>query len=132
MKSLFALPILATLAIAGDRASAQATVTENQSTCIYVDGRLGSDANSGAQSSPFKTVQAAVNKANLLNQQGTGVKVLVNAGVYREFVNIGNYKTTSAPLTLQAALAGTAIIAGSDVPTGWSNSARACTAQRFI
>jgi hypothetical protein len=39
-----------------------------------VDARLGSDANSGAQSSPFKTVQAAVNKANLLNQQGTGVK----------------------------------------------------------
>jgi hypothetical protein len=58
MKSLFALPILAILAIAGDRASAQATVTENQSTYIYVDGRLGSDANSGAQSSPFKTVKA--------------------------------------------------------------------------
>jgi hypothetical protein len=122
MRSSFALPLLATLAIAGDRASAQASVTENESTYLYVDAKAGSDSNSGAQSSPFKTVQVAVNKANLLNQQGTGVRVVVNSGVYREFVNIGNYKTTSAPLTLQAAVAGTAIIAGSDVLTGWSNS----------
>ena len=103
--------------------SAQANVLENQSTYLYVDAKVGSDANSGAQSSPFKTVQAAVNKANLLNQQGVGVKVIVNAGVYREFVTIGNYKTTGATLTIQAAVTGTAVIAGSDVLTGWSESA---------
>ena len=102
--------------------SAQANVTENQTTYLYVDAKLGSDSNSGAQASPFKTVQAAVNKANYLNEQSIGVKVIVNAGVYREFVNIGNYKTTAAPLTIQAAVAGTAVISGAEVLTGWTNS----------
>jgi len=115
MKSLLALCILATVVLAGGRASAQANVTENQSTTLYVDAKAGSDSNSGAQSSPFKTIQAAVNKANSLNQQSVGVKVVVNSGVYREFVNIANYKTTGATLTLQAAVAGTAVISGSDV-----------------
>ncbi len=122
MKSFLALCILAIVASAGDRASAQANVIENQSTYLYVDAKAGSDNNSGAQSSPFKTVQTAINKANSLNQQGIGVKVIVNAGTYREFVNIGNYKTTGATLTLQAAVPGTAVISGSDVLTGWSLS----------
>ncbi len=100
------------------RASAQANVVENQSTFLYVDAKIGSDSNSGAQANPFKTIQAALNKAGVLNQQGIGVKVIVNAGVYRETVVIGNYKTTSATLTLQAAVAGTAVIAGSNVVTG--------------
>ncbi len=123
MKSFLALSILATLAASGVRASAQANVSENQNTYVYVDANIGSDSNSGAQSSPFKTVQAAVNKANQLNQSGVGVKIIVNAGIYRESVNIGNYKTTSATLTLQAAVPGTAVITGSDVLTGWSVSA---------
>ena len=123
MKSvLLALCIPATLTLSEFRAGAQANVVENQSTYLYVDAKLGSDSNSGAQSSPFKTVQAAVNKANYFNQQGVGVKVMVNAGVYREFVNIGNYKTTSATLTLQAAVPGTAVVSGSDVLTGWNVS----------
>jgi len=102
--------------------SAQANVIENESTTLYVDAKLGSDSNSGAQGSPFKTVQAAVNKANSLNQQGIGVKLILNAGVYRESVNIGNYKTTAAPLTIQAAVTGTAVISGAEVLSGWSNS----------
>ncbi len=122
MKSILTFYILATLALAGGRASAQATITENQTSYLYVDAKLGSDSNSGAQSAPVKTVQAAVNKANALNQKGTGVKVIVNAGIYREFVNVGNYKTTGATLTLQAAVAGTAVISGSDVLTGWSEA----------
>ena len=100
--------------------SAQANVVENQTTSVYVDAHLGSDANAGAITSPLKTVQAAVNKAGTLNQQGIGVKVIVNPGVYREAVSIGNYKSTTATLTVQAAVAGTAIISGSNVVTGWS------------
>jgi len=120
MKIFLALCILAIVVTAGGRASAQANVIENQSTYLYVDAKAGSDNNSGAQSSPLKTVQAAIDKANILNQKNTGVKVIVNAGTYRESVNIGNYKTTGATLTLQAAVAGTAVISGSDVLTGWS------------
>src|SRR6516225_2717937 len=120
LKAFFALLLLLALALTGSRVSAQATVVENQTTYIYVDAKVGSDSNAGAQSTPFKTIQAAINKANTYNQQGTGVKVIVNAGVYREAVTIGNNKATNATLTVQAAVAGTAIIAGSNVITGWS------------
>lgn len=100
--------------------SAQANVVENQTTYLYVDANSGSDSNAGAPSSPLKTIQAAINKAATLNQQGVGVKVVVNPGVYRETVNIGNNKSTTATLTVQAAVAGTAILSGSNVVTGWS------------
>ncbi len=112
--------LLATLTVTGVRTSAQANVIENQSTFVYVDAKAGSDSNSGAQTSPFQTIQVGVNKANSLNQQGIGVKVIVNPGVYREAVTIGNYKTTGATLTVQAAVAGTAIISGANVITGWT------------
>src|SRR5215469_13639267 len=102
--SFLALCILAIVASASGRAIAQANVVENQTTFLYVDGNVGSDSNSGAQSTTFKTIQAGVNKANSLNQQGIGVKVIVNSAVYREQVNIGNYKSTSATLTIQAAV----------------------------
>jgi Right handed beta helix region len=119
-KSLFTSIAFAAAAVFASRAGAQANVVENQTTLLYVDASAGSDSNAGAQSTPFKTVQAGVNKANSLNQQGIGVKVIVNPGVYRETVNIGNYKTTSATLTIQAAVSGKAIISGSDVVSGWT------------
>jgi hypothetical protein len=118
-KVLFAL-FLATLAVTESRMSAQANVVENQTTYIYVDASLGSDSNSGAQATPFKTIQVGINKASALNQQGIGVKVIINAGVYREAVTIGNYKSTGATLTVQAAVAGTAIISGSNIVSGWT------------
>jgi hypothetical protein len=88
---------------------------------LYVDGKTGSDANSGMITSPFKTIQAAVNKANINNQKKIGTKVVVNPGVYRETVSINPVTNQSTvPLTVQAAVTGTAIIAGSDVLTNWS------------
>lgn len=116
------LSVLA-IAAAGTSAcllSAQANVVENQSTYIYVDANIGNDSNAGTVTSPVRTIQNAINKANVLNQQGIGVKVIVNPGVYREAVSIGNYKTTSATLTVQAAVTGRAIISGSNVVQGWS------------
>ncbi len=114
--------LFAILSASANRASAQATVTENQTTTIYVDANSGSDSNSGAQSSPLKTIQAAIDKADADNQKGIGVKVIVNSGVYRETVSIGNYKSTSAVLTVQAATTGAAIISGSDVITNWASA----------
>jgi hypothetical protein len=111
---------LAIPALAGVRANAQASVIENQTTYLYVDGSQGSDGNSGAVTSPFRSIQAAINKANTLNQASVGVRVIVRAGVYREFVNVAGYNVTSAPLTVEAAISGTAIISGSDVLTGWT------------
>ncbi len=98
---------------------AQANVNQYLPIWLYVDAVVGNDSNSGAQTSPFKTIQAAVNLANALNQQGTGVAIVVNPGVYRESVSIQNQNSTSAPLLVQAAVPGTAVITGSEIITGW-------------
>ena len=95
---------LAVLAVAGPAARSQANVVENETSVLYVDAQKGSDSNSGASSSPLKTIQAAVNKANINNQKSVGTKIIVNAGVYRETVNVDAVSgLTSAPLTVQAA-----------------------------
>lgn len=112
--------LLAILAVSGFRASAQASVNENESAYIYVDANYGSDSNSGSYDSPLLTIQNAVNKANADNEKWIGTKIIVRPGVYREYVYIGNYKATTAPLTIQAETAGTAIIAGSDQLWNWS------------
>ena len=118
-KALFAL-LTAILAVTGIRASAQAHVTEGQTTYVYVDANSGSDSHSGAQSSPLKTIQAAVDKADTNNQKNIATKIIVNSGVYRESVNIDSYKSTGATITIQAAVAGGAIIDGSSVLSNWS------------
>lgn len=112
---------LAASAVAGPFAYSQANVVENQTTILYVDAQTGSDANSGSSSAPLKTIQAAVNKANTNNQKSIGTKIILNAGVYRETVNVNPITgQTSVPLTIQAATNGTAIISASDLLTGWS------------
>lgn len=114
------LVLILAILLTGIRANAQASVTEEQNNFLYVDAVQGSDSNAGTQSAPFKTVQAAVTRANVLNQSGMGIRIIVNPGVYRESVTVAGSNLTSAPLTIQAATAGTAIIAGSNVLTGWN------------
>ena len=112
---------LAALVVIGPRARSQANVVENQTAILYVDAHSGSDANSGASSSPLKTIQAAVNKANINNQKSIGTRIIVDAGIYRETVSVNPVSgQTSAALTIQAATNGTAIIAASDLISAWS------------
>ena len=106
-KILFAF-LLAIRMLSGIRASAQAYVNENQSTYIYVDANYGNDSNSGAWGHPFKTIQAGFNRADANNVNWVGSRIIVEPGVYRESVYISNYRSTSAPITLQAAVTGTA------------------------
>ena len=119
LKYLPALSILIS-PLATLHANGQASVNENETSYIYVDAVNGSDSNAGAAASPFKTIQAAINKANALNRSAVGVKVIVNPGIYRESVTIAGYSVTPAPLTVEAAVTGAAVIAGSDVLTGWT------------
>lgn len=119
-KLLCFLSLPAVLGFTGIRASAQANVNENAGAYIYVDASSGSDGSSGTAGSPLQTIQAAVNEANSKNQQGVSTKIIVNPGVYRETVNIGNHGSSGATLTVEAAKPGTAIISGSDVLTGWN------------
>jgi hypothetical protein len=111
---------IAALLFASVTSHAQASITENQSTKLYVT-TSGIDSSAGTQTAPLKTIQAAVTKAAGLISKGTGVKIEVGPGTYRESVVIGS-STSSAVLTLEGTTTGGAIISGSDVLTGWSQS----------
>lgn len=112
---------LAALTIAGPYARSQANVVENQTTLLYVDAAKGSDSNSGTSTSPLKTIQVAVNRANTNNQKRIGTKIIVNAGTYREAVNINPVSNqTTVPLTIQAAVTGTAVISGANTLSNWT------------
>jgi len=119
LKLFCACALSLALLTTGTHVVAQAHITENQSVFLYVDQTAGRDANPGSQSAPFQTIQAAVKKALALGTGGTGAKVIVNPGVYREAVSISNYGWSGGTLTLQAAKSGTAIISGSVVLSGW-------------
>jgi hypothetical protein len=119
-KSISVLLAIAACTITAARANAQARVTENEPVTLYVSSAHGSDANPGTSAKPFATIQAGVNGAAAQNRKGLGVKVLVEAGTYRETVNIGHF-SNAASFTLEAANAGTAAIDGADVLTKWSS-----------
>jgi parallel beta helix pectate lyase-like protein len=99
----------------------QARIDESRETAtLYVDAIKGSDSNPGTSQLPLKTVGAAATKATSNNQAGVGTKVIIRPGTYREGVTMsGSGRDTTFPITFQAATAGTAIISGADVWTGW-------------
>jgi|SRR5580692_7121703 hypothetical protein len=98
-------------------------VPENLETAfIYVDPN-GNDSNSGTQSQPLKTIQAAVKVAFNNNKNNIGTRVTLNPGTYRQSAAYqAGVSNTSAPVTFQAATNGTAIIDGADLYTGWTPS----------
>jgi hypothetical protein len=118
--------LLAFLALASFSAhlQAQANVPESQeSVILYVDAGQGDDSNPGSSSQPLRTIQAAAQRAQANNQKNFGTLVIVNAGTYREAVTLLATKgQTAAPITLQAAQTGTAVVSGADIWTGWQAS----------
>lgn len=98
----------------------QATVNESAETAqVYVDGTKGSDSNSGAQSSPLKTLNKAVSVAISNNEKGVGTRVIINPGTYREALTLTPSKT-SLPITMEAATNGTVTVSGADVWGSWT------------
>src|SRR6516162_6643680 len=100
----------------------QAQVNEKLETAfIYVDVNTGSDSNPGTASQPLKTIGAATSKALSNNHQGVGSRVIINPGTYRESISMGkNVRSTSLPMTFEAATNGTVVVSGADVWTGWT------------
>ncbi len=100
----------------------QANVNESLETAsIYVDAVHGSDNNNGTKSAPLKTIGASVSMAMANNNSNVGTKVIINPGTYRESVVIGSTKkSTSMPITFQAATNGTALVSGADLLSGWT------------
>jgi len=102
---------------------AQATVNESLETSfIYVDVNKGSDSNSGSQSSPLKTIGAALNIATTNNAAAIGTRIIINPGTYREVLTItsGQNQNSNVPMTLQAAQNGTVFISGAVQYTSWA------------
>lgn len=102
----------------------QATVSENLETAtLWVDTVNGSDSNPGTRQLPLQTIGAAITAAQNNNYQSIGTKVIINPGVYRESLNLSKtYKSTSLPMTFQAATAGTVTLSGAVPYTSWSVS----------
>lgn len=120
-KHLAAVCAVSALLLISRFSFAQASVNESLETAaIWVDGTNGSDSNNGSKNSPLQTIGAGILMAEENNLAGIGTHVTINPGTYRESLNI-NYSTpnTTLPITLQAATAGTVIISGSTLYTGW-------------
>jgi hypothetical protein len=100
----------------------QANINEGLETAsIYVNAATGNDSNSGSQSAPLKTIGASVTKAMANNDQSIGTKVIISPGTYRESVIIGSTrKSTTMPITFEAATNGTVFVSGSEVVSGWT------------
>lgn len=106
------------LLLTSSLAWSQATVNESTETSnIYVDEVHGSDSNPGTQQKPFQTLSKGVETASSQSSRGTGTRVTVLPGTYRESITVGG--SSSVPVTIEAATAGTAIVSGADVWTGW-------------
>src|ERR1700761_6087903 len=92
-------------------------------TDIYVDPNHGVDTQAqaaGTQSQPLRTINAGISKAPALNTQGIATRVMVSPGTYRELIDLSaTGRPSSAPITLQAATTGQAVVSGSDVVSGW-------------
>jgi hypothetical protein len=105
---------------------AQANVVENEPVVVYVDQAVGHDTNPGTVLAPYQTIKAGLAKAIAANQTGVGAKIVINPGTYRDVINLtSTWKQTSAPITFQAAIAGTVILSGADQYTGWSYTSKA-------
>ena len=81
------------------------------SGALFVDP-AGNDSSSGTQSSPFRTVQRAINVA------ATGRTIVVRKGTYHEKLKIPSNKT----LTIQSYPSEAVWLDGSSVVTGWVKS----------
>ncbi len=119
---LFLTFILAALAMTGIRVRCQANVTETATIYVSNGGNTSSPAANvatGPISAPLGSIQAAVNMANTNALRNIGTKIVLAPGVYREAVAI-NGVSSSAPLAIESSVTGAAVIAASDVLTGWS------------
>ncbi len=92
-------------------------------TLIYVDpaNSQSSDYNPGTQTLPVRTLKKAAALVVEYNRNWTSTKVLVAPGTYRENLEIVyDSRPTSASITYESTTKGAAIVAGSDVWTGWA------------
>lgn len=106
-----ALPAAAALSAAAFDATVQLAVSVYDR--VYHVATDGTDAGAGTQGQPLATIGEAVTRAAADNLAGRSVLVLINDGIYREWVVVPTGGTPS-PLTIEAS-GPNATISGSDV-----------------
>ncbi len=87
---------------------------------LHVDP-TASDANPGTAAAPFRTIGAAIDRAQDLRRDGLGVRVVVAAGTYRESLDVTgpNLAGPDPVLVVEAATPGTVVVTGADPIGGW-------------
>ncbi len=96
---------------------------KNPAATIYVDGSFGQDANPGTSSRPLKTLTAAARIALQNYMHGVSTTVVVQPGQYREAIALNSPSSASpASISFVAAQAGTVVVNGADVWSGWQVS----------
>ena len=113
-KGASALPATASGANVDESQAKQVLFVNNQSSSA-------SDSNPGTEAQPFLTVSQGARAAQALNQQGIGVRVYIEPGIYREQVSfIQASQGTNFPVIFEGTLRGKVILDGADVwNTGW-------------
>lgn len=111
-------PILNTINIGTGGGSGTGTGDGNNSgneidELIYISTN-GSDANSGAKTNPFATMQKALTVAKGKRLQGKPVKIIVKNGTYRQEANVDFGGGTLAPLIIEAETKHQAVFIGSE------------------
>jgi hypothetical protein len=103
-------------------ASQGARIDESRITkTLYVDNTFSLSAStaSGSQEQPFTSIQQALNTAKVDILSGTGVRVIIKPGTYREELYLEGNGGDNAPLIIESAEPDKVIISGADVFTDW-------------
>tara|TARA_A100000171_G_C2138979_1_gene152950 strand:- start:2697 stop:4286 length:1590 start_codon:yes stop_codon:yes gene_type:complete len=109
-------PILDTIGIGtgtGSGTGNDDTSGDETNELIYI-ATNGSDANSGATSSPFATMQKALTVAQGKRSQGKPVKIVVKNGTYRQEASVSASGGNLPPLVIEAETPHQAIFIGSE------------------
>lgn len=95
---------------------------------VYVDGgnpaATDKDNSGDNPARPFKTIQAALATARATILAGSGAKVIIGAGIYREALSIAfpdGGSETSPPLVIEGVSTGDVIVSGSDEFRDWNS-----------
>jgi len=115
---------LSALAVAGESSVTGANVPEERATSVVyvsVDHPDASDENLGTEAHPLRSISRAASIAMANNSKGTGTRVLIAPGIYRDQVKLPyrGEEQTDAPMIFEAITKGAAILSGSDVFSDW-------------
>ncbi len=101
-----------------------ANVPEHEVTAILhvsADHPKSADDNPGTEALPLKSISRASEVAFQNNAEGTGSKVLIAPGIYRESIPVPkrDENSTDAPVVFEATEPGAVVVSGADVFTDW-------------